>query len=131
MKFLVLTLTILLFSTNIYSDDRDMVRLANADLRQAGERLKTLAERARQREIIYKVIECESSFRHSNIWGKAGEYGWLQWKEQSFYYLMKLSPYKKLNWKDARHQYLLASWAIENGHGRHWSCYKKLEDKDI
>lgn len=127
MKSIILTLTILLFSDNLYSDDRDMVRLANADLRQAGERLKTLSEKARRKEIIYKVIECESSFRHKNIWGLAGEYGLLQYKEQSFYYLMKLSPYKKLKlkWKDVRHQYLLASWAIENGYGNHWTCYRK------
>ncbi len=123
MKSLILTLTILLFSDNLYSDDRDMVSLANADLRQAEERLKMLSEKARQREIIYKVIECESSYRHKNIWGQAGEYGLLQFKEQSFHYLMKLSPYRKLKWKDARHQYLLASWAIQNGFGKHWTCW--------
>lgn len=54
MKSIILTLTILLFSDNLYSDDRDMVRLANADLRQAGERLKTLSEKARQFERRYK-----------------------------------------------------------------------------
>ena len=127
-KLIILSIiiTILLFSDNLYHSDKELIQIASADLRQAEERLRTLSEKARQREVIYKVIECESSFRHDNIWGQAGEYGLLQFKEKSFYYLLRLSPYKKLKWKDARHQYLLASWAIENGHGGHWSCWRKV-----
>lgn len=54
MKSTILILTILLFSDNIYSDDRDMIKIANADLKQAGERLKTLSERAREFERRHK-----------------------------------------------------------------------------
>lgn len=54
MKSLILTLTILLFSGNLYSGDRDIVRLANADLKQAEERLKMLSEKVRQFQGKYK-----------------------------------------------------------------------------
>lgn len=54
MKSLILALTILLFSGNLYSDDSDIVRLANADLKQAEERLKMLSEKVRQFQGKYK-----------------------------------------------------------------------------
>lgn len=54
MKFLIITLTILLFSDNLHSEDRDMVSLANADLQQAGEKLKTLSEKLEKFQSRYK-----------------------------------------------------------------------------
>lgn len=74
---------------------------------------------------IYQLINCESNFRHT-IWGDNGKsYGWFQFQKKTFYYLAKLAKLEELNWKDKYHQLILASWAIENGYGKEWSCFKR------
>lgn len=54
MKTIILTLTLFFFTANISADDKDMLKISNADLRQAGEVLKTLLAKAKELEGRHK-----------------------------------------------------------------------------
>lgn len=83
------------------------------------------------REQILAVIACESSGRHEGIWGDNGRsYGIAQIQKPTWNYLSGMAGIKG-NWKDKQDQIRLLEWAIQNGHGKHWTCYRRLKDKSV
>lgn len=94
-------------------------------------------EELRHRKIVQRVIDCESSGRHEGVWGDGGKsYGIAQFQKKTFYYLAAKalksphSPFFKAgqsgDWKDREDQIQLLSWAVKNGYGNLWSCYKPI-----
>lgn len=73
-----------------------------------------------------RIIWCESRGIH-DVWGdldyKYPAYGKWQFQERTFYWMADLAGYGGLNWKNEHHQDLVGMWALENGMGKHWSCY--------
>lgn len=77
-------------------------------------------------QIIARIAECESNWRHHNLWGDNGKsYGLLQIQQRTFNYLINKAGYNNLDWKNAEHQIIILNWAIENNYGKFWSCYNK------
>lgn len=78
--------------------------------------------------ITNKVIKCESPNGGHNHWGdlnyKYHAYGVLQFQQRTFIWLANLSGKKNMNWKSKKHQIQLFEWALVNGHGRLWTCYR-------
>ena len=78
---------------------------------------------------VHSIIICESSGRHENIWGdknyKFPAYGIAQIQERTFYWLANKANFKHMKWKDKKDQIKLLMWAIENGYGSLWTCFKK------
>ena len=75
--------------------------------------------------LIRKILICESSLRH-NVFGDNGEsYGIAQMQKRTFYWMVKESGMKNLSWKNLDHQIELLGWALDNGYGKYWTCYKK------
>ncbi len=73
---------------------------------------------------MHKVIECESNYKHE-VYGDGGKaYGIAQFHKPTFYWLSKEAGLK-LKYKDRGHQILLLKWAIENGKGNYWTCYRR------
>ena len=81
---------------------------------------------------IRKIIQCESE-GNSNIWGDKNyvypSFGIVQMQNRTFLWLADLSGKKKLNWKNPNHQIQLLKWALENGQGNLWSCFRILKKK--
>ena len=75
--------------------------------------------------LIENIIMCESSGRHNNIWGDAGEYGIAQFLPETFYWMSEISGIDG-EWKNKEDQIKILKWAIRNGYGSHWTCYRKL-----
>jgi len=73
---------------------------------------------------LHKVIQCESQFKNENVWGKAGEYGILQFMQGTFNAFEKDANLGNLEWKNWQDQILLGSWAFANGKASHWTCFK-------
>lgn len=83
------------------------------------------------REQVLAVIACESSGRHEGIWGDNGRsYGWLQLQKPTWEYLSAKAGIKG-NWQDKQDQVRLLEWAIKNGHGNNWTCWRKLNKEGI
>ena len=74
------------------------------------------------------VIMCESSGRHEGIWGRAGEYGILQFKENSFYWLAEKYNFTG-DWKNQDDQISLFLLTSEEDKIQHWTCYRKWLNK--
>jgi hypothetical protein len=72
------------------------------------------------------VINCESSNRHEGIWGKAGEYGILQFKPETFDYLSEKYNFTG-DWQNQDDQIELFLLTSEQDKMEHWTCYKKYE----
>lgn len=83
--------------------------------------------------LVERIIQCESSNRHEGIWGdinyKYPAYGIAQFQERTFNWLAKLSGEKGLSWKNKQDQIWLLNWAIENGWGHLWTCYRKIKQR--
>ena len=96
--------------------------------------LKTLSEEREEKWrthilLIDKIVECESSGRHTNIWGdthtRHPAYGIAQFQRRTFYWLADKSGLEGLKWKRESDQIQLLSWAVANGYGSLWTCYRK------
>jgi len=93
--------------------------------------VKVLNSKEGQRKInqyiIDKILQCESENKH-HIWGDLNyiypAYGIAQFQKRTFLWLSKIAGKKNRQWKNKEHQIELLIWAIENGHGRLWTCYR-------
>lgn len=81
-------------------------------------------------QLIQKIISCESSGRHTNVWGdldyKHPAYGVAQFQERTFNWMRGLAGRNDLEWKNKEDQLWLLAWALENGKGKFWTCYRKV-----
>ena len=73
-----------------------------------------------------KVISCESEGRFDAVGDHGLAYGIAQFHESTFNRMKALSGFYWLNYKNALDQEVLLKWALENGFGREWTCYRNL-----
>lgn len=81
---------------------------------------------------IRKIIQCESEGKQ-NLWGDKNyiypAYGIAQMQNRTFLWLSNISGKKNLKWKNPDHQIILLKWALENGQGNLWTCFRVLSKK--
>ena len=83
---------------------------------------------ARREYVIQKIVMCESSGKHEGTWGDGGKsYGIVQFQKRTFDWLSKEAGMEG-EWKNEQDQLNLMSWALDNGYGDHWTCYRKLTE---
>lgn len=98
--------------------------------------LYVLPAQAADANLIIAILECESSGRHHdktdptkmNCGDSGASCGIAQFKQETFYRFAREAGYKNFYYKNAIHQLKLMNWAIDNGKGRHWTCYTKLNN---
>ncbi len=73
---------------------------------------------------MHKVIECESNYKHEGYGDGGKAYGIAQFHKPTFLWLSKNAGLK-LKYRNRGHQILLLKWAIENGKGNYWTCYRR------
>jgi hypothetical protein len=78
-------------------------------------------------EILEGIIVAESNNKHNDIWGQDGEYGIVQFKQKTFYWLAEKVGMPHPDWKSQIQQIQLLNWAIRNGFGSQWTTYKNTE----
>jgi hypothetical protein len=77
-------------------------------------------------DITQKVIQCESH-GDSHAVGDNGEaYGILQFHKPTFDWMKHLAGHDEYQYTNPNDQILLFKWAVMNGYGDHWVCFKKL-----
>lgn len=100
-----------------------VLRLSNLK----SQHIKSLETQLRDYKLIDKVLRCESSYRHENLWGDLNytfpAYGIAQFQERTFKELAGKAGYKNLEWKDKEDQVRILAWGLRNGYGKRWSCY--------
>jgi hypothetical protein len=80
-------------------------------------------------KLVDEIIACESGGRHERVWGDKGKaYGIAQFWEETFYWMAEMANLENPNWKSKEQQITLLGWALENGLGNHWTCYRELLD---
>ena len=72
--------------------------------------------------ILYRIAQCESSFREDAI-GKLGEIGLLQFRKFTFEYYKKIYGMEYASIFNSFDQITLAEKMLNDGLGTHWSCY--------
>ena len=88
--------------------------------------LLILPAHAADHRVVNKIIACESSHR-PHVWGDGGlAYGQAQFHKKTFNWMKHKAGMNGLQWKNNAHQVLLLHWALDNGYGSHWSCFRKL-----
>lgn len=78
-------------------------------------------------EIINKIVFCESSFNIEAI-GSQGEIGLAQFKKSTFVELAKKANFDYFmdDIYNPKKQIELLVWAIKNGYGNYWTCFRKI-----
>lgn len=76
------------------------------------------------------ILKCESQLKHHNVWGDHGKsYGIAQFQLKTFNYLKTLANKPELRWKNCQDQLWLFDWALKNGYGKNWTCYRKCSNR--
>lgn len=104
-------------------------KLADAEARaqRLGNMLSVAQTQIEHLAIVQALTRCESSNRHEGVWGDGGKsYGRWQFQEASFDYLADRAGLSGLDWQDARDQTIVGAWALTNGYGGWWTCWKKI-----
>ena len=76
--------------------------------------------------MIVNIVNCESSGRHDAVGDDGISYGIAQFRKETFYEFAKQSRIKGLRYRNPAHQLILLNWALDNGYGYRWTCYRKL-----
>ena len=74
--------------------------------------------------LMIKIIQCESSF-NSNAVGLAGEIGLAQFMPKTWE-LFNKERGTDFDIKNDLDQINMLAWGLENGKGKHWTCYRLL-----
>jgi hypothetical protein len=83
------------------------------------------------RDVALKVASCESNFRY-NVVGDGGKaYGVFQFHEPTFREFAESFGNERLEYRNMAHGVELAMWALANGKGAHWTCYRKIRSQAI
>ncbi len=79
-------------------------------------------------QLTEDIIQCESQGKM--VWGdltlEHKAFGVAQFQKRTFDWLSELYG-KKLNYYSAEDQKELLRWALENWHGRLWTCYETVK----
>lgn len=82
-------------------------------------------------DLFLDVINCESGFRHSRVYGDSGKaYGISQFHKPTFLMFVKEAGFSDFDYYDMDDQLDLMAWSWHQGYQSHWSCYKKVNKKD-
>lgn len=97
--------------------------------------LKTEMQQHRQvLETARRVIDCESGGVHDR-WGDKDRphpsYGVAQFQKRTFEELAKKARMSNPDWKNPAQQIQLLIWAIQNGYGKRWTCYRLMTKNSI
>lgn len=76
--------------------------------------------------LVINIIECESSGRHDAVGDDGVSVGIAQFQKPTFEMFKRKAGHPEWHWKNPIHQLRLMSWMLDHGHGRHWTCYRKL-----
>lgn len=79
-----------------------------------------------------RVVSCESNWR-ADVYGDNGNaYGPAQFWKSSFYRMKQDAidagaPFWYFEYTNPTDQVILLNWALNNGYGREWTCWKKQQ----
>lgn len=79
-----------------------------------------------KRDLALGVAQCESEFKMTAVGDHGLANGVFQFHEPTFREFAKKFGDDSLQYKNLEHQVELAMWAISQGKGSHWTCYRKL-----
>lgn len=74
---------------------------------------------------VLRLAMCESSFRPNAVGDGGKSRGLLQYQKPTFADHSAWSGRSDLEWLNAEDQFVLALWAVRNGHGPAWTCWKE------
>lgn len=87
-------------------------------------------------EFAIDILECESSGEHRDKHGhlrkgdSGASIGIAQFKRETFELFKKRAGHPEWRHKNAIHQLRLMRWMLDNGHGKHWTCFKGYPPMD-
>ncbi len=83
------------------------------------------------RSLAVGVAQCESQMKTTAVGDHGLAYGVYQFHEATFTEFAKKFGDTSLQYKNTEHQVELAMWAISQGKGDNWTCYRHIENGDI
>lgn len=88
---------------------------------------KELRKELIQKELIAKIIACESDGNSTAIGDNGKAYGIVQYHKATFEEHARKANLKNADWKNPKHQLYLLGWALNNNEGGKWTCYNKIK----
>ncbi len=103
-----------------------LVKELKQEIRDNREIINTIQEKANLLYQTQRIIMCESGWRHDAVGDGGKARGIAQFHLATFNRMKRLAAQPQLQWRNPAHQVWLLQWALTNGYGDHWSCYKSL-----
>lgn len=94
-------------------------------------RIDTLQKKIQKEILIRKIVACESG-GDDEKWGDLNysypAYGRCQFQHRTFRWLSEKANFIG-DWKNSNDQIYLMGWALDNGYGNLWTCYRKFKEE--
>jgi hypothetical protein len=84
------------------------------------------SEQGNDANLVIDIIECESGGKYNAIGDDGVSVGIAQFQKITFEEMKHLAKMPKLRWKNPIDQLRLMVWMLNNGHGKRWTCYRKI-----
>lgn len=106
------------------------ITITSEEIEKANDPVETIKRVADENgidsDILISMAECESSVRHNGVYGDNGKsYGIMQFQRPTFDLFKGISGIDGLEYENEKDQIVLTAWAVKNGFGDHWTCYRK------
>lgn len=87
-------------------------------------------------DLVIDIVFCESSFRPHVLGDDGKSYGIAQFRKETFYEFAAQAKTEMVaagmwpaHWRNPTHQLFLLGWGIDHGHGKRWTCYRKIMER--
>ena len=88
--------------------------------------LKEVSQEYQTLDILERIIRLESGGKH-NVFGADDEFGIVQFKVGTFYFLAEKSGMENLDYYNQLDQIKLCNWAIRNGYANYWTTLERAK----
>lgn len=80
--------------------------------------------------LVINIMECESGGRYNVVGDDGVSVGIVQFQKATFNEFKRRANMPKAVWKNPIDQLRLMVWMLNNGYGKHWTCYRTLVAMD-
>lgn len=76
--------------------------------------------------MLQAIVMCESGGRTTVCGDDGVSCGIAQFQKRTFYKFEHEAGLHGMHWKNSGDQMILLNWGLDNGYGKHWTCYRTL-----
>ncbi|MBI5449357.1 hypothetical protein HY948_03515 [Candidatus Gottesmanbacteria bacterium] len=110
----------------LVGDMKQIISENQQSINEMRDRIFSLQDDIRIEQVVQRIIICESQGKYNVVGDGSKSYGPAQFQQKTFNWMKAQAGQPELHWMNSEHQIWLLRWALKNGYGNHWSCYRSI-----